>query len=189
MDKSLSLTVITIEGEVQNLVITSDEDMAKAGTMLTNVNITADKVKEEKEKVTVPLNEALKAEKSRWEPIETVCKSIILTLRTKMKDYNDAVAAKAKLDAERITARVEKGTMKPETAVAKLQAQPEANKVIDTGAGSIQWMNVQRLVIDDINLIPHEYFDLNEPRLKAALKLGAIPGAHMITEKIVKNTR
>jgi hypothetical protein len=49
---------------------------------------------------------------------------------------------------------------------------------------------VEKLVISDATLIPREYLDVNEMRVKSALKSGVhIPGASLVKEKIPKNIR
>ena len=59
-----------------------------------------------------------------------------------------------------------------------------------SGAGTVQWMTVKKLVIEDETKIPREYLDVNETRVKEALKAGTVvPGAKLIEEKVPKNLR
>ncbi len=177
-DKSKALTII------------DDLTMAQAVELLSEANRTLDQATEEKEKVTKPLNEALKAERARWKPLEDACASVISGIRAKMMDYQKKLDAEIAKREAQIVARVEKGTMKADTAVSKLSQLPDSTKAVTTSAGAVQWTTVEKLVISDATLIPREYLDVNEMRVKSALKSGVhIPGASLVKEKIPKNIR
>lgn len=172
------------------LSIDTLEDMKKATELLSEVNRMADKIEEEKELLTKPLNVALKEIRLRYKPIETTLENAISTIRTKMTIAQKKFDVEVEAKKEKLIARIEKGTMRIETAVSKMENMPNVNETIHTDSGSVQWMIVKKLVIDDVSKIPQEYFDVNEVRIKEALKKGLIiAGARMVEEKVPKNTR
>jgi CRISPR/Cas system CMR subunit Cmr4 (Cas7 group RAMP superfamily) len=193
MNKDIALVEKSVskqEAQATALVITDDAGMEKAVALLSQTNLIADNVKEEKEKITKPLNEALSAERARWKPIETACANAIATIRGKMMLYQKAVDAAIKEKEAKLMARVEKGTMKVDTAVRKMDELPDSVQTISTSFGQLQWTTVKKLVIDDASLIPREYLDVNETRVREALKAGTVvPGAKLVEEKVPKNLR
>lgn len=190
-------TDITIKKELSKyevraveIVIKTDDDMQSATLALSEINKILDAATKEKEKVTKPLNEALKVERNRWKPIEDACSAATALIKSKMIAYRRHVDAENAKKEAAIIARTEKGTLKPETAVAKLENLPDASKTVTSDAGLVKWREVTRLVIDDANKIPREYLDVNETMVKAALKAGTtVPGARLVTEKEPINFR
>lgn len=194
MSKDLSVViqseVSVYEREANALVIKTDADMELAVKILSATNTTADRVQAEKEKITKPLNEALKAERARWKPIEDACANAIATIKAKMVAFQRQLEAENAKKEEKIMARVEKGTLRTETAVAKLEALPDAKASVTTDAGMVQWRVVKKLVISDPMLIPREYLVVNEVAVKEALKAGkVVPGASFVEEKVPANFR
>jgi len=190
IDEKVTKLVTKQEKQANDLLILTPADMKKATELLSEVNRMADKFEAEKELLTKPLNAALKEIRGRYKPIETALEYAISTIRTKMTTAQRMFDADAEAKREKLMARVEKGTMRVETAVAKMEDIPDADATINTDSGSVQWMTVKKLVIDDANKIPREYLDVNEVRVKEALKNGVVvPGARMVEEKVPKNTR
>lgn len=172
------------------LVVASPESQREAVTLLSNANKLADKITAEKEKITKPLNAALQAERARWKPLELSLANIVSTLKTKMLAYEKQVAEKQALDQKRVMARVEKGTMKVETAVSKLSDVVASDSSVTTESGMIQYATVKKLYIVDASLIPREFLEVNESKVRDALKSGVVvPGAELREEKTIKNFR
>ena len=171
-------------------VITNDDTLREAVVLLSNANKLADRAEEEKKKVTAPLNEALKAERARWKPLEDACANIVSTLKGKILAYNAQQEAEREKKEAQLLARAEKGTMKIETVVNKLAALPDTGVSVTTAMGGIQYRTVPKLVIHDLSLIPEKFWEVNESRVKDALKAGeVVPGASLIDEKIIANIR
>lgn len=190
IDKKVTALVTKQESQANALTIATLDDMKQATELLSEVNRMADKFEAEKELLTKPLNTALKEIRSRYKPIETALGNAISTIRTKMTIAQRQFDAEAEAKKDKLMARVEKGTMRVETAVAKMEDIPDADATINTDSGSVQWMTVKKLVIDDANKIPREYLTVNEVAVKEALKNGVVvPGARIVEEKVPKNTR
>ncbi len=147
---------------------------------------------EEKEKVTKPLNQALKAERARWKPLEDMYTEAIEALRTTMTIYQTELVRVQKEEQAKIAARVGEGRghLKVETAVKKLSEVATPEKEVSTNAGLVQFREVKVLKIVDLDMISREYFDLNESRLLTDLKAGiVVPGAEIETKQVPANYR
>lgn len=178
------------EHEANGLVIADQKGMEKAVSMLSMINKISDRLTKDKEELTKPLNETLKNIRARYKPAETAVANAVGTIRSKMMSYQKHVDVENKKKEDALIARAEKGTMKKETVVRKMEELPDASASVTTDAGMVQWMIVKKLVILEEKLIPREYLVVDEVRVKAALKAGiAVPGAGLIEEKIPKNFR
>lgn len=178
--------------EAKSLKIKNEGTLHMAVEILSKLNKLNDKIKEEKERVTKPLNEALKAERSRWKPIETVHEEAITILRNEMSRYQTDLVQTQKKEEEKIAKRVApgKGNLSIETAVKKIEAIEVPEKEVATTQGLVQFREVKVLKVTNLNSIPHEYFDLNETRLLNDLKTGKIVlGAEIEIKQVPANYR
>lgn len=190
IDKKVTTLVSKQELQAEKLEILKLEDMTRATELLSEVNRMADKLEEERTKLTVPLNATLKEINNRYKPLSTTLKNAVDIIRKKMMDAQKRFDADIEGQKDKLMDRVERGTMRVETAVAKMEDIPDASAKVLTDSGAVQWVTVKKLVIDDATKIPREYLDVNETAVKEALKNGiVVPGARMIEEKIPKNTR
>ncbi len=172
-----SLEIITNEvspvvKDAQDVKIENAKDMERATFMLSRLNQMNDKVVEEREKVTVPLNQALKAERGRWKPIETILGGAIDHVRGVMGAYQTRMVNEQREEEARIAARVGegKGKLKVETAIRQMDEVEKPAERVETNAGVVKFRTDKVLKIVDETLIPHEYYDLNEKRVLDALK-------------------
>lgn len=193
MDKEIKLIekkVSPIVTEATSLKISDDKSMGVAVTLLSNCNKQLDKITEEKEKITKPLNEALKAERARWKPIETVLTEAVSVVRKKMSAYQTELLAKQREEQEKIAKRVEKGTLKVETGIKKMSEVKNVDKEIATNEGLVQFREVQTLKITDEKKIPREYLVIDEKSVLEALKAGKnVPGAEVEIVQVPVNFR
>jgi len=192
-------TELTIEKEIKPLVakaksisITTKEDMPPAVEMLSNLNKTLDRITEEKEKVTKPLNEALKAERGRWKPFELELEESISYLRKAMSEYQTEATRIAKEEEDKIASRIGagKGKLTMETASKKFDAIERADELVSTEAGAVKFRKVKKLLITDETKIPRHYLVVNEALLFEDLKKGvAVFGAEIQEVQEVVNSR
>ena len=178
----LKKEVPAIEKNLQGFKIAKAEDMTQATTLLSNLNKHLDAITEEKEKVTKPLNEALKAERNRWKPFETKLEGAISIIRTAMSVFQTAEVKRAKEEEDKIAARVKegKGNLSAETAVKKIDEIEKAPERHTTDAGMVKFRTDLKLVIDNADKIPFEYMLPNEKLLLQDLKTGKkITGVHL----------
>ncbi len=171
--------------EVANsLEVNSKEDLEKATDVLSTLNKFMDNLTEEKEKVTKPLNEALKAERARWKPIEEMYDGAIASVRGAVSAYMTAEAKRVKAEEAKIVARVGagKGKLSIDTAGRKLNEIVTAPEKVVAGAGMLKFRTDYKLVILKVEDIPREYMLPDEKGIKDALKRGEKVDGCMLEE-------
>lgn len=165
--------------------VKTDDDMAALADRIKQVKEFRVKVEEKRDKTIEPAKAIIEEAKATYNPIIDGAKGLEATLKQKGVTYTIA-KQKAEDEAKaKLAARVEKGTMKPETAVRKMEAMPETQRTVKTAASQFQVKTVQDIEIVDESKIPDEYFNrvLDTRRLKAAVITAKIevPGVRVIT--------
>jgi len=178
--------------QAESLSITDADSMRDATVLLSQVNCHLDRVTAEREKVTKPLNEALKAERARWKPIEDILNSAISTLRSTISVYQTAEIKRADEEKAKLASRVGdgKGKLQFTTAVRKMSEIEVPDAKVVTDVGGLTFRATQVLVITDATLIPREYLLVDERKVLEALKRGVVvAGAHVETIQVPVNRR
>lgn len=181
--------------DANNLVISNQDEMKIATEMLSQVNKIGDSIKEKKDAVIKPINAGVKALRALFKPVEENRDEAVSIIKNKMVDYQTKIEEENKIKEERIEKRVEKGTMKAETAVNKLEEMPEIENKVESDIGSVNFKTIRKVEIIDESLLPREYLMPNDKKIKeealAFDKLGKdqISGVKVIEEKTVANAR
>ena len=178
--------------DIQTIEITSKETMEEATVLLSRINRKWDEMKEEKERVTKPLNEALKAERARWKPMEDKAKEAVQEIKDKMTSYQLEVEAAAKIAEEKISNRVKagKGNLSLETAVKKMEEVEQADNKVKTEEGSVQFVKIPDFEVMDVTLLPMEYILPNEVAIRKAMREGKkLTGVRYYESTQVRNSR
>jgi len=189
--KELSLAkqqIIKAEAAVNDLVVKDDLMLARATDLLSKVKAVGRIIKKEREDYTRPAKEIIAKAKSIYDPMEERVKWAESQIKSKMIAYQTAKEEKIRADQEKLAARVEKGTMKMETAVAKVGALEETkqNSVFGDNGGRIQFREIRKVIIENPDLVPDEYWIIDEVRVRRdALAGKEIAGVKVITEKSV----
>lgn len=174
------------------LAVTNDEELAKATDLLTSINRAGDMMKKLKDGIIKPMNEALKSVRAMFSPPEDEYEKAIMIVKQKMLIYHNAAEAKRRQEEARIAARVEKGTMKVETAARKIEDMPAIQTKIATGngLGSAVFKEEKKVVIVDETLIPRQYLVPDMVLIRRAALAGVeIPGVKIEVVKNIANTR
>lgn len=188
--KTIERTINPLVTTATALTITSDADMPRATELLSQVNKALDQVTAEEDKVVVPLKEALKAEQARWKPLKSVLTEARDAIRATMSKYQTSVTLARRAEEAKLAARVEKGTMKIETAARKLTEAPVPVQSVETESGKIRFRTVTKLVIEKPALIPRDYLVPDEKAIKKALEAGvAVSGCTLVEEQVPMNYR
>lgn len=176
--------------EARSVVITNSEGMSRAVELLSSLNKMADSVKKEREKLTKPLNEALREVRAKYKPIEEALEGSIGVLRSEMTRYQTE-GLKARQEAElRLAERVEKGTLKMETAVKRLEGMESVEKTVKAEEGSVTFVGTEKFEVVDIGKLPVEYLIADEVKIRRAMKEGVkIEGVRYWKEQLVRNKR
>lgn len=173
---------------VASLAIIDNDTLTHGANLRTNIKKLEKTITTEKEKMTRPLLDALEVERARWRPAEAKIKEALAIIDKKILAYNDAIEAERKRKEAQIAARVERGTMKAETAVAKLDQLVEAPTNIATENGSISYRVDKVVAITNKALIPQQFLIVDEVAVKRALLAGeTVPGAELQERKTIVN--
>lgn len=190
--KEIELEISPLVLEAKKLVVSDDESLEKATTLLSKMNIIIDRVEEEKSKVLSPLKEAEKAERARWKPVELKYKGPIEYVRNIISDYQTEKVKAVKAEEAKIAGRMGdgKGKISLETAVKKIGEIEQPTKRVETVHGSISFRTDRVLKISDKSLIPHKFYIINEEAVENALKAGeVVPGAELDEIQVPINRR
>lgn len=173
---------------IAEMAITNNATLTQGAELRTNIKRIEKAVTAEKEKRTRPLLDALEVERARWRPAEAKIKEALAIIDKKILAYNDAIEAERKRKEAQIAARVERGTMKAVTAVAKLDKLVEAPTNITTENGSISYRVDKVVAITNKALIPQQFLIVDEVAVKRALLAGeTVPGAELQERKTIVN--
>lgn len=174
------------------LIIATGEDMTLATETLSKLNALNDRVVEDREKITKPLNAALKEVRAKYKPIESQLEEAIGIVRGKMSKYQTA-ALKAKSDEEaRISARIGegRGKLKIETAVAQIEAIETPEAKVETEAGAVVFIPTKKFEIVSLAELPIEYHVADEIAIRKKMKEGVeLPGVRYWIEQVPRNNR
>ena len=170
-----------------DLVITTDADVPVATELLAKVKQVGKLIKERKEQITKPLNAALLSARGLFKPIETSHEQAEAIIKRKLLDYQAKVEKERQEAAAKIAARVEKGTMRVDTAMKKMDNLPEVQKTTTTASGMVSTRTLKKVRIINAELLPREYLVPDMVKInQAVLKDGQnVPGVEIYEEKVL----
>lgn len=176
---SIQKTITPIVTTAASITITTPAHMKDATELLSLVNKNIDRIEAEREKVTKPLNAALKAENARWKPMRTSLESARDTIREKMSEYQTAQKARTDAEAAAIAARIKpgKGNLSPETGVQKIASLDTPSSSVAADSGSVTFITVKHFEVVNIlelakNAAATAYLLPNEPAIRKAMLAG-----------------
>lgn len=171
---SIQKTIAPIVTTAASITITTHAHMADATELLSLVNKNIDRIEEEREKVTKPLNAALKAENARWKPMRTSLEEARDTIRAKMSEYQTAQKARTDAEAAAIAARIKpgRGNLSTERGVEKIEELDAPSSSIAADSGSVTFITVKHFEVVDVMKLSEEYVLPNDMAIRAAMKRG-----------------
>lgn len=182
--------VSRLESRAQAIVVETNEDYAAAADVVASLKETGAKIKARKEAITKPLNEALRSARELFAPIEEQYAAAEAVVKQKLLAYKKKVDEEARRKEAALAARVEKGTMKPETAEKKIDAIQRVDTTTHGKVGSVQVRKVKKVRIVDAAKIPREYLVVDEVAVRRdALAGKEIPGAEVYEEEVISLSR
>jgi hypothetical protein len=171
------------------VVITKQEELKSASDIINGIKMLSKYITERKEKYVAPAKAIIAEARDQYDPYIKECKNAEEILKARATKYILEQEVLAKKEEEKIAARVEKGTLKPETAIKKLEALPEVQKTVRSDQGSALRMSKRKVAkIEKPELVPDEYWVIDDVRVRReALErdkkgLPQIPGV-VITEE------
>ncbi len=166
----------------ESCVVTNEVEYKEASELFNLIKKIGKSVKARKEAITKPINESLKSVRELFKPIEVNCSTAQDIVDKKIGVYENAQEEKRRIEKERIANRVEKGTMKVETAVEKMDNITEAPRSV---AGVMSTRMIRKVRITDESKLPREYLLPNLVLINnLVLQQGRdIPGTEVYEEK------
>lgn len=180
--------VTTISNQAGDLMIDSQESLSQATDILSKIKTSAKDLKSRKEEITNPLNAALKSARSLFKPLEDDLATAERTIKGKMLDYSNEVEEEARKKAAKLEDRVERGTMRTDTAMRKMDEIETVGSSVQGASGSVQFRMVRNIKIVDPTKIPLKYLS-NEKVLaaiSAAVRTDVLNGTKVDGVEIVE---
>lgn len=159
--------VSPLQSAVAELTIKSTQDFEISVELGAQIKKAQKFVTGKKEAITKPINESLKHIRDMFRPFENALDSAESLLKSKMLDFKRE-EEKKRLALE---ARVDRGTMKTETATAKVQEMTEKTVRTETGAKATETFRIEYVVVDAMQ-IPREFLVPDMQAIKQSFKEG-----------------
>lgn len=159
--------VTTVVNRANDITIDSQESLVAATDILSGIKSAAKVVKGRKEEITKPLNAALKSARDLFRPIEDDIATGERIIKSKMLDYENEIEAKRAAEAAKLEARVEKGTMRVDTAMRKMDDLQTVDSTITGTKGKSSFRTIRVVKLVDPSKVPLQYL-MNE-KVQAAL--------------------
>lgn len=180
-DQTSKATQLAIE-----LIIDSDAKMLEATDLLKKIKIVGKMITEKKELITKPMNQALKEAREMFRPIEDTCSDSEALVKRKMIAYQNEQEKIRREELAKIEKKVDKGTMKMETAIKKIETVQEVQNSVKGEYGAMSTRILKRVRIVDETLLPREYLIADMKKIEAVAKAGVeIPGVEVYEEKSI----
>jgi len=178
-----------LDNQANELNITSPEENLVATELKAKLKEIGKKIKDRKEKITTPLNEALRSARQLFAPLEEQFESAETIVGNKLLAYKKKVDAEIRAKEEKIARDLEAGKIKNmETAERRMDAlvEKKIEKTTQTSYGQVQFRKVQKMRITDESLIPKKYWVIDQVLLrKDVLADIVVPGAEKFEEETV----
>lgn len=141
------------------------------------------RIKDEQDKITKPLNEALKNARALFAPFFDRTATLIASVRKGLGEYDAGVQAALDKQRAKLERKVQAGTITEDDAkVAVTRA------AVAKGAGVVPTTTHRVVVITKPEVVPDRYWVLDEVLIrKEALAGRKIPGVEVREEKLVVN--
>lgn len=187
-----NIAPMIVEIKSNPIVISDIDTMTKATEYLSQANKNLDALTKDKELLTKPINESLKAIRAKYKPTETALEDIIASIRQEMSRYQTEQIRIQKEEQDKIANRIGegRGKIKMETAIAKMDSLPQVINKTSTESGSLTFRPTSTLKIIDPIAIPRKYLIIDEVALLTALKAGiVVEGAEIEIIQVPINKR
>lgn len=194
-DKELAVIkkeVSSIVSMAQSFQVENQEQEKESVDLLAKIKTTQKMLTTRKEEITRPLMTSLSKIRDLFKPREEDLAQAEKIIKQKVLAYRIEEEEKIEKEKARIAARVEKGTMKVETAANKLSEIKDVPKTVSGNSGSkLSTVTLQKVRILDEMSIPREYLVPDLKKIaEAVLKQGlSIPGVEKYEEKSLASRR
>lgn len=177
--------VLEVQQAANDFIAESQADMERGADLLHLIKQVEDSIIERKEAITRPLMASLSSTRELFKPLETGHAEAKKTIKGKMLAYQLAEDERVIKEKARIEARVDKGTMRQDTAIKKLENIEEAPKGATGSVGKVQTRIMVKIRVVDEMAIPRAYLIPNMAAITEAVlrKNETIAGVERYEEK------
>jgi len=183
-------SIVLPDEATTTITIKTAEDMPRAVSILSVLNKALDNLQADREKITKPINAALKEVRAKYKPFETKLENKIAEIRGEMISFQTKqVQIQAKKESD-LAEKVASEKISIESAADKLNALPEVINNTEVAEGSVKFREVKCFEVQDLSLIPIEFHLPNEVKIRAAMTAGTqLPGVRYFSEMRPFNSR
>lgn len=178
-----------MRAQLAEITVTDDQSLAKVSDWVKLVKQLGKYIEQEKDKYVAPAKAIIEKAREQYDPMIAECKEAERTLKSKAQQFMEAREAERTRAAAKIEARVEKGTMRVDTAIRKMEELPVSAKRVETEGGSqLQMQRRPVAKVTDPTLVPDEYWIIDEVRVRREAieryKKGEpqVPGVEVVLE-------
>jgi len=174
---------VKMQEMVYQTIIDSDEALKAVADKINVIKQLKREIRAEMEKYTKPAQAIINEARAKYLPFEKMCDEAESQLKAKVAEYMDAQEAKRLKEEEKIVAKIEAGRMKEETGIRKIEELGNEVRTIQTENTQLQRRKVRVAYIVNAELVPDEYWIIDEVRVKRdALAGKLIPGVEVKEE-------
>ncbi len=167
----------------QALKVLTPEDRAAAIAEGLAIKGYGDRATKRKEEITKPLNAALASARALFKPVEDAADTAVRLIKSKIVAYDNEERAAALKKQQALVDRVDRGTMKEETAERKALEIVEPEKTTHIATGKSTTTTRIEYVVEDKTKIPYIFLVPDMVAIKAAFKMGnPVPGVKAETK-------
>lgn len=182
----LKAQVSKLENQANEVQILKAEDYTFAVDLVAKLKDIGSKIKNVKESITKPLNEALRNARELFRPIEDQFTNAESIVKTKLLDYKRKIDEEARKKESVIAEKVEAGKIKLETAEKKMEKIERVETTTRGKVGEVQVRKVKKVRIINEALIPRNYLALDMVAIRRdALSGIIIPGTEVYEEETI----
>jgi hypothetical protein len=151
---------------LEKSVIKTDADLEGVSDKVKQVKTLEKLIKDEKEKFVAPAKQIIDEAKTKYDPYIKECQNAEIVLKGRAMAYIEIKEKKQKEQEAKIAADLEKGKIDTDKAIEKMEKVKEAPKSTDTGTSKLQMRKVKVVVIQDPELVPDEFWSINEIKVR-----------------------
>lgn len=158
--------------DMQELVITSNEDYTKAGDTLKVVQNRIKKLEEKRKEYTQPLDESKKRIMADFQSISKPLEDFVQQVKSKMVEwYREEQKRKDEeqklLEAEALKKAKEEGKSEVEVVIVNQEVKTQRGDLATTSVKKV-W----KFTVEDETKVPREYLCVDEKKIKLAMSDG-----------------
>ena len=171
LDKEQNLQLQNMRPAVEKLEIQNEATLKTASGYGQQIAVRKKEFKVKYDSYVSGAKEYIKQVDAIYKPVEKELLECDRIVRDKISEYQTEQVRLARLEEQRLAARVEKGTMKLETAIRKVEQIEKPENKVDLGEAHAMHFREDRIprIVNEAD-IPREYLVPDMSKIKVAIK-------------------